>query len=43
MEWEERQRMNLDKPDEPTSCPTWFPIFLLGIGFVGVFARQVLV
>jgi hypothetical protein len=28
--------------DEPTSCPKWFPIFLLGIGFVGAFACQIL-
>ncbi len=34
-----RQRMNLD---EPTSCPKWFPILLLGMGVVGAFARQIL-
>jgi len=35
----ERLRMNRD---EPTSCPKWFPLFLLGMGFVGALARQVL-
>lgn len=29
--------------DERTSCPAWFPIFLLGMGFAGVVACQVLI
>jgi len=29
--------------DEPTSCPKWFPILLLGMGFIGAFARLILV
>ncbi len=37
---EENESMNLD---DQTSCPKWFPIFLAGIGFVSVIARQVLV
>lgn len=31
------------KLDEPTSCPKWFPILLLGMGALGAFARQILV
>jgi hypothetical protein len=31
------------KLDEPTSCPKWFLIFLVGLGFIGAFARQILV
>lgn len=36
----ERQRM---QSDEPTSCPKWFPIFLMGMGLIGAFACQILV
>jgi hypothetical protein len=31
------------KLDGPTSCPKWFPLFLVGMGCVGLFARQVLI
>jgi len=39
-QWGDRQRMKLN---EPTSCPKWFPFFLVGVGCVGLFARQILV
>jgi len=38
-----RERANIMEPDDySTSCPRWFPIFLFGVGCIGLAASKVL-